>query len=515
MKRAPFVALLALGALASTAHADEDASKPSYRAVVDRVDLEPAVVTGYRLRVYLSALAIEGQLLDLTDPKSIRLYVGSGENKLPYALGTYDATKGDTAIVVLVQATLDFSDAMPMIAEALDHELLATLNDRAQVAVMTYGESTGSGKLMPPKKVRDKVSGIAVDGSAGDPALLDTIDRGLQLLRQASISTDEAGQPRPLRKMIVVIGDGRDRSGDKDRVTRVGTRAAKEGVRIHSIAYSPSDVRRPLLALGELSKKSLGTFRWPGRGHKPTQDSWSDTFKQLTSEVAKQYVLTYFVAADDDVAGKRLHVITVGRTEATSNEVKIPATPTCAGAPCETGYCADRCIQTQEAHGSGVVHWILILVGVGLGAALVLGLIGYAMSRRQAQPEVPGAVAVPPANIKHARHAPPAAAPSGMLPNGKPIPCLLIMNGPRTGERLLLRNGFAVGKQPGCDLLIEDGYTSSHHAQIAIDQLANCRLYDLGSTNGTFVNGVRVTEHALEHGVTIRIGSTELRFLAQ
>jgi pSer/pThr/pTyr-binding forkhead associated (FHA) protein len=64
-------------------------------------------------------------------------------------------------------------------------------------------------------------------------------------------------------------------------------------------------------------------------------------------------------------------------------------------------------------------------------------------------------------------------------------------------------------------LLIEDGYTSAHHAQIGMDQFGNCSLYDRGSTNGTFVNGVRVGECVLSHGVSLRIGSTELRFLAQ
>jgi pSer/pThr/pTyr-binding forkhead associated (FHA) protein len=72
-----------------------------------------------------------------------------------------------------------------------------------------------------------------------------------------------------------------------------------------------------------------------------------------------------------------------------------------------------------------------------------------------------------------------------------------------------------IGKQPGCDLIFEDGYTSSQHAQIAMDAAGNCKLYDRGSTNGTFVNGVQIQEAGLEHGVSIRIGSTEMRFLAQ
>jgi pSer/pThr/pTyr-binding forkhead associated (FHA) protein len=102
-----------------------------------------------------------------------------------------------------------------------------------------------------------------------------------------------------------------------------------------------------------------------------------------------------------------------------------------------------------------------------------------------------------------------------LLPNGRPIPSLVIASGPRTGERHLLFNGFLIGKQPGCHLLFEDQYTSSQHAQIGMDANGFCKLYDRGSTNGTYVNGVRVSESPLQHGHVIKIGATEMRFLAE
>jgi len=52
-----------------------------------------------------------------------------------------------------------------------------------------------------------------------------------------------------------------------------------------------------------------------------------------------------------------------------------------------------------------------------------------------------------------------------------------------------LRHGFTIGKAPTCDLVIEDGYTSTHHAQIVMDAIGNCKVFDQGSTNGTFING--------------------------
>jgi hypothetical protein len=543
--------LVALLVLATTAYAGEDEhGKLSYRAVVDRVDVEPASLTGYRLRVYLSALALQGQLLDLTDPKSIKLYLGSSEKKLPYALGRYDATNGDTAIVIMVQASLDYSDVVSHIGESLDRDLLAQLGDRTQVAVLKFGETAGTGKLAPIKSVRGKVS-LSSDNSAGDPALLDTLDRALRLLRKAK-TTPEG---RPLRKMVVIVGDGRDLAGDRDRVTRAGNRAARDGVRIHTIAYSASDARRSMLALGELSKRSLGTFRWVRTA---AQDSWKAAFEQLRDEINKQYVLTYFVGAGEDLAGKKLHIVTVGRTETTSNELKIPP-PSCGGSECTSGYCAnDTCLQYRDAGERGVLGWLVLVGGIGLGAALVLGVIGYFITRRQqrvqpppgmpgqpmmpGQPGIPGQPAMPGHPTMPGPHVPqqpivgqpaamPAAVPTGkqkkpkkgqapvvppgFLPNGRPIPALLITSGPRRGERHLLCNGFLIGKQPGCNLILEDGYTSSQHAQIAMDEHGTCKLYDRGSTNGTYVNGVRVSESPLHHGLTIKIGTTDMVFLAE
>lgn len=516
--RAAWVLAAALFVVARPVRADDDeTTKPSYRVVIDRVVHEPAAFGGTRLMMELSALTLQGQRLDLTDPRSIKTYVGSSELKAPYSLGTFDATGADLAVVVVVQATLEYADLLPIIAETLEQGLLAKLDERTtQVAILSYGEATGTGKLGTIKSARSKVMQLGNDGTQGDPALLDTLERALMLLKKAK--TEPEG--KSLRKLVLVISDGRDRSGDRDRVTRLGKRAAKEGVRIHAFAHSPSDQRRPLLLLGELSRRSLGTFRWLQLGK---ADSWTAKLAQLHEEIAKQYVLTYYLERDDDPAGKRLKVVTVGRTEATTfdlqPELKVPE-PACNGEPC-AGYCvSDRCVIPLEASGRGVLGWLLLLGGIGVGAILVLGVIGYVITHRQQRivppgPLPPGVVpgAVPPAYRPPASAAPAAAPPVAAAP--AIAPHLMFLAGPRAGERIPLRHGFMIGKAPGCDLLIEDGYTSSHHAQIGMDHFGNCRLFDRGSTNGTFVNGVRVTEYALEHGVSLRIGSTELRFLAQ
>src|SRR5512140_3144131 len=106
------VALFVLAARPAVAPA-QSATSSSYRAVLDKVDLEPASVGGLRLRVKLSALTMQGGLIDLNGPKTIKLVIGGSKVDAPYALGPYGATNADTAIVFVVEANLPYADALP------------------------------------------------------------------------------------------------------------------------------------------------------------------------------------------------------------------------------------------------------------------------------------------------------------------------------------------------------------------------------------------------------------------
>jgi hypothetical protein len=511
---------------ARPAHGQEVGS--TYRAVIDRADLEPAAVGGYRLRVYVSAMSLDGKVLDLTEPKSIKMQASRSEIRAPYALGNFGASQTDLAIVFVLQASSEYADVFRVITEAADTAVLEGLPEsRTQVGIVTYGESVGPAKLGSLKAGRAKLRQLAGEGPAAEPVLLDALDRALRLLKGAK--TEPPG--RPLRKMIAIISDGRDRSDDRDRVTMLGKRAAAAGVRIHTFAHAPNDVRRPLLLLGELSKRSFGTFRWL-RKDATTLASWQSRFEQLAAEIKGQYVLTYFI--DDDLGGRELKLVTTGRTALTSlNELKVPGAG-CNGEPCEAGYCADACTQVRTGGGRGVMGWIFLVLGIVLGAALLLGGIGFVMSKRQqafvggpAAPKVPGFPgAVPPGPGVPSRppgSAPPGSAPPANVPGAPrpPAPApsggprLYVMTGPRAGEMLGLRHGFMIGAAPTSDFVIADGFASTHHAQIGMDAQGNCWIADLGSTNGTFVNGVRVSQKPLDHGVSVRIGSTEIRFLAE
>ncbi len=90
---------------------------------------------------------------------------------------------------------------------------------------------------------------------------------------------------------------------------------------------------------------------------------------------------------------------------------------------------------------------------------------------------------------------------------------LRVVAGPDTGKALAVdpRQGrVLLGQSPSCSLRLDDRAVSRRHA--AIDpEAGGFHLYDLGSTNGTFVNGIRALDVVLNGGETIQIGSTVVR----
>ena len=60
-------------------------------------------------------------------------------------------------------------------------------------------------------------------------------------------------------------------------------------------------------------------------------------------------------------------------------------------------------------------------------------------------------------------------------------------------------------------MVVDDAGASRQHARILRTECGFV-LTDLGSTNGTMVNGEPIQEHVLEHGDRITIGETELEF---
>jgi len=85
-------------------------------------------------------------------------------------------------------------------------------------------------------------------------------------------------------------------------------------------------------------------------------------------------------------------------------------------------------------------------------------------------------------------------------------PTLVVTRGHSAGaEHLLDRAKLVLGRGPGVDVAFDDDEMSSQHAAIEFSG-EGLRICDLGSTNGTFVNGKPVHARDLAAGDRIELG---------
>ncbi len=88
---------------------------------------------------------------------------------------------------------------------------------------------------------------------------------------------------------------------------------------------------------------------------------------------------------------------------------------------------------------------------------------------------------------------------------------MTIVDGKRAGTSLRLDATVSVGREPDNNVVLDDDRVSKHHFQF-VASANGLQLIDLNSTNGTSVNGQKVTGTvALQPGDTIRVGQTMLR----
>jgi two-component system, cell cycle response regulator len=91
--------------------------------------------------------------------------------------------------------------------------------------------------------------------------------------------------------------------------------------------------------------------------------------------------------------------------------------------------------------------------------------------------------------------------------------CLVMIVGEEIGKRIPLTDAdLTIGRSSNSVLQLDIDNVSRNHAAIVMTPLGHV-LRDLGSTNGTFVNDRRITEHRLRDGDLVRVGRATLKFL--
>ncbi len=163
----------------------------------------------------------------------------------------------------------------------------------------------------------------------------------------------------------------------------------------------------------------------------------------------------------------------------------------------------------------------LLLPGTALGYSRARGMQQgptmmpqpYAMSG--GGPVIGAPAPIPPTQLptnQMAGHNPgprPAAPVARTEMANRPAPVLAWLverNGPRAGREHRLQDQVTLGRDPGrCEVVLDDTKISGEHARIRMEQ-GQFVLYDLASTNHTYVNDQPIQKHVLHDGDQIKLG---------
>lgn len=90
---------------------------------------------------------------------------------------------------------------------------------------------------------------------------------------------------------------------------------------------------------------------------------------------------------------------------------------------------------------------------------------------------------------------------------------LTVEHGPKElrGVQIIVHGPVVIGRSPGADIVIGASYVSGRHARFTL-MGQNLFIEDLGSTNGTVVNGFQIEEPiALKNNDTVNVGDVAIR----
>jgi pSer/pThr/pTyr-binding forkhead associated (FHA) protein len=106
----------------------------------------------------------------------------------------------------------------------------------------------------------------------------------------------------------------------------------------------------------------------------------------------------------------------------------------------------------------------------------------------------------------------PQPTPPPYQPQPPQAPARAVLVVDSTNQRFELRQGSnLIGRGSESDLQLLDQGVSRRHVDVQYDG-RRATVYDLGSTNGTTVNGHEVGSHVLNHGDVVRVGHTRMVF---
>ena len=335
--------------------------------------------------------------------------------------------------------------------------------------------------------------GVIVKQALTDAASVNSSSLGSQqeygefISKQFALGLSEAwkllaNQP-DARKILVVIGDGQDDKEDISAELKKAVSDLKEsGVEVYSIFYSTAPEDGPQ---GQQNMAKVGyTDHFTATSR--------DNFSSLAGNISEAIGAKYYV----DFPGDKLewdgadHEFTLS----ISNVDKEPKTLTLPVLSVP---------KPPEEEGSTWWIWLLVILAI-----ILLVVIIVIIRRRQPVMEMP----IEPAPVVAGPMKTVMLGVGGAEDSMPIVGWIVPLGGPNQYQTFkLLQGATKVGTGGGAHIVVGDSFMSAEHAEIACSA-SGFMLNDLGSTNGTYVNGRRVSTHELVDNDVFKLGKTDFKF---
>ncbi len=454
---------------------------------------------------------------------------------------------------IAVLVAIDTSGSMKALLPGMKRALLAYVKTlRRNVDMMAVGVIGDDWHMVQDLTRNPDLTAKAITDIGGGSlttALFESIYEGIDLLRKR-------GTDVPARRFIVVLSDGVNEK--RGRTAGECIESATRGhIQIHAFILEAKRTVDAVSARGELQKiaRDTGGISFVTR----QVDDLDEAFARLRNTLASEFVL-HIPGALLPRDGKK-HRVTVSsgtisdsiRYKDTRGDAALQDLP--------PNRDSDDFVPMEDDAPSGRKMDPVFQVGIAfLVAGLALGAGGFIRSRRKARALPPGEVGEEPigdlpepgatrtiageepGETERQVSAEPPLPSSGDMAGGPgreeadrgtkttqpgdrqqeepgrktaflgagPLPVTglrVLRGGPGSGRFPLTPGTHRVGYGEKNDIVVEDDSISSSHAEIRLDA-AGCYVRDLGSTNGTYVNGTRVGErpHPLHPGSKLQLG---------
>ena len=160
--------------------------------------------------------------------------------------------------------------------------------------------------------------------------------------------------------------------------------------------------------------------------------------------------------------------------------------------------------------------WLWVLLG--LVGVLAIGIVAVILLRKPAEEEEEVEEAPPPPMMAPPAPPPPQAPPKTMMlgiggsEDAMPVVGWIVpITGSNQFQTFKLSSKTSIGTVPECNVVVQDPFMSSQHAEILMSP-TGFTIMDKGSSNGVMVLGKRVQSHELVDNDVFTLGKTDFKF---